>query len=128
MNTPRLNKKYQDYLFIIILALLAYWPVSFMLFSVKNDAINYFLAMRYNTSEAIQSGHFPLWSPYINLGYPLHGDMQSGTWNPVVLVLSLIRKYDIYWLQLETILTVIIAGFSFYKLLNHFNLKRAYGE
>ncbi len=124
MNTPRLNKKYQDYLFIIILALLAYWPVSFMLFSVKNDAINYFLAMRYNTSEAIQSGHFPLWSPYINLGYPLHGDMQSGTWNPVVLVLSLIRKYDIYWLQLETILTVIIAGFSFYKLLNHFNLKR----
>ena len=55
MNTSWLNRKYQDYLFIIILALLAYWPVSFMLFSVKNDAINYFLAMRYNTSEAIQS-------------------------------------------------------------------------
>lgn len=124
MNTPWINKKYQDYLFIIILALLAYWPVSFMLFSVKNDAINYFLAMRYNTSEAIQSGHFPLWSPYINLGYPLHGDMQSGTWNPVVLGLSLLRKYDIYWLQLETILTVIIAGFSFYKLLAHFKLNR----
>ncbi|HOZ68041.1 MAG TPA: hypothetical protein PLU11_03195 [Chitinophagaceae bacterium] len=118
------NKKYQDYLFIIVLALLAYWPVSFMLFSVKNDAINYFLAMRYNTSEAIQSGHFPLWSPYINLGYPLHGDMQSGTWNPVVLVMSLVRKYDIYWLQLETIITIIISGCSFYKLLSHFQLSR----
>lgn len=116
--------KYQDWIFIILLALLAYWPVSFMFFSVKNDAINYFLAMRYNTSEAIQSGHFPLWSPYINLGYPLHGDMQSGTWNPVVLVLSAIRKYDIYWLQLETIITVIIAGISFYSLLSHFKLKR----
>lgn len=111
-------------LFILFLALLAYWPVSSMMFSVKNDAINYFLAMRYNTSEAIQSGHFPLWSPYINLGYPLHGDMQSGTWNPLVLLLSVIRKYDIYWLQLETILTVIFAGLSFYKLLAHFKLKR----
>lgn len=111
-------------LFILFLALLAYWPVSSMMFSVKNDAINYFLAMRYNTSEAIQSGHFPLWSPYINLGYPVHGDMQSGTWNPLVLLLSVIRKYDIYWLQLETVLTVIIAGLSFYKLLAHFKLKR----
>ena len=124
MIGPGKNSKYLDYLFIIVLALLAYWPVSFMLFSVKNDAINYFLAMRYNTSEAIQSGHFPLWSPYINLGYPLHGDMQSGTWNPVVLVMSLVRKYDIYWLQLETIITVIIAGLSFYKLLSHFQLNR----
>ncbi len=124
MNYSGINKKYQDYLFIILLALLAYWPVSFMLFSVKNDAINYFLAMRYNTSEAIQSGHFPLWSPYINMGYPLHADMQSGTWNPVVLVLSLLRKYDIYWLQLETIITVMIAGLSFYKLLAYFKLNR----
>lgn len=124
MNATGKYVKHQDMLFIIALALLAYWPVSFMLFSVKNDAINYFLAMRYNTSEAIQSGHFPLWSPYINLGYPLHGDMQSGTWNPLVLLLSAIRKYDIYWLQLETILTVIIAGLSFYKLLAHFKLKR----
>lgn len=124
MNTTRKYVKYQDMFILIVLALLAYWPVSFMLFTVKNDAINYFLAMRYNTSEAIQSGHFPLWSPYINLGYPLHGDMQSGTWNPLVLLLSVIRKYDIYWLQLETILTVIIAGLSFYKLLAHFKLNR----
>jgi hypothetical protein len=124
MKLNRSTIKYQDFLFITGLAILAYWPVSFMIFSVKNDAINYFMAMRYNTCEAIQSGYFPLWSPYINMGYPLHADMQSGTWNPVVLVLSLIRKYDIYWLQVETILTVIIAGFSFYKLLSHFKLNR----
>ena len=70
MKLCRSTIKYQDYLFITGLAILAYWPVSFMLFSVKNDAINYFMAMRYNTSEAIQSGYFPLWSPYINMGYP----------------------------------------------------------
>jgi hypothetical protein len=124
MKLNRSTIKFQDYLFITGLAILAYWPVSFMIFSVKNDAINYFMAMRYNTSEAIQSGQFPLWSPYINMGYPVHADMQSGTWNPVVLLLSLIRKYDIYWLQVETILTVIIAGFSFHKLLSHFKLNR----
>ncbi|MBL0307641.1 MAG: hypothetical protein IPQ25_16920 [Chitinophagaceae bacterium] len=108
-----------------MLAIIAYWPVSFMIFSVKNDAINYFMALRYNTSEAIQNGIFPLWSPYINMGYPVHGDMQAGVWNPIVLLLSIFRKYDIYWLQVETIITIIISGLSMYHLLRHFKLDRA---
>lgn len=119
------NKRTQDYIFILLLAIIAYWPVSFMIFSVKNDAINYFMALRYNTSEAIQNGIFPLWSPYINMGYPVHGDMQAGVWNPIVLLLSIFRKYDIYWLQVETIITIIISGLSMYHLLRHFKLDRA---
>jgi Bacterial membrane protein YfhO len=118
------NSKLSDYFFIIMVAIIAYWPVSFMLFSVKNDAINYFLAMRYNTSEAIQHGYFPSWLPYINMGYPAHGDVQAGVWNPVVILMSFIRKYDIYWLQVETIVTIIISGIGMYHLLKHFKFKR----
>lgn len=120
---PR-SSRYADYLFILLVAVVAYWPVSTMFFSVKNDAINYFMAVRYNTSEAVQHGYFPAWMPYINMGYPAHGDVQAGVWNPVVVVLSLIRKYDVYWLQLETIITIIIAGLSMYHLLNYFKLNR----
>jgi|CXWL01.1.fsa_nt_gi hypothetical protein len=119
-----LTDRTKDYLFILLLAIIAYWPVSFMVFSVKNDAIHYFLAMRYNTSEAIQHGYFPSWTSYINMGYPLHADMQSGVWNPVVFLMSLIRKYDIYWLQAETIITIIISGISMYHLLKYFKLNR----
>ncbi len=121
----RLSTRSADYLFIVLVALVAYWPVSSMLFSVKNDAINYFMAMRHNTSEAIQHGYFPAWMPYINMGYPAHGDVQAGVWNPVVVILSLFRQYDMYWLQVETILTIIIAGFSMYHLLKYFKLKRS---
>ena len=95
-----------------------------MVLSLKNDAINYFLAVRYNVSEAIHEGFFPWWSPYINLGYPLHGDMQSGVWNPFVLLLSAIRKYDIYWLHLETVLVVYLSGVTMHRLLRHLQLER----
>ncbi len=118
------SDKTKDYLFLLLVAVIAYWPVSFMLFSVKNDAINYFLAMRYNTSEAIQYNYFPSWSAYINMGYPLHADMQSGVWNPLVFLMSLIRKYDIYWLHIETIITILLSGISMYHLLKYFKLQR----
>lgn len=118
------SDKTKDYLFLLLVAVIAYWPVSFMLFSVKNDAINYFLAMRYNTSEAIQYNYFPSWSAYINMGYPLHADMQSGVWNPLVFLMSLVRKYDIYWLHVETIITILISGISMYHLLKYFKIQR----
>ncbi|HMU47104.1 MAG TPA: YfhO family protein [Chitinophagaceae bacterium] len=118
------SRNTKDYLFLLLVAVIAYWPVSFMLLSLKNDAINYFLAMRYNVSEAIQYNYFPSWSPYINMGYPMHADMQSGVWNPLVIIMSIIRKYDIYWLHVETMITIFLSGLSMYHLLKHFRLNR----
>ncbi len=117
-------RNYQAYFFILLFAILAYWPMSLMIFSAKNDAIHYFLAMRYNTSEAIQHGIFPAWGPYINLGYPLHGDIQSGVWNPLVFLMSLVRQYDIYWLHTEIILINVIAGIGMYRLLQFLDLEK----
>ncbi|MBK8952148.1 MAG: hypothetical protein IPM85_07525 [Chitinophagaceae bacterium] len=58
------------------------------------------------------------------MGYPVHGDVQSGVWNPIVILMSLIRKYDIYWLQIETIIAIIIAGISMYHLLTYLKINR----
>jgi hypothetical protein len=124
MKTNSLFPKFKDHLLLLVFAVVIYWPVSFMVLSLKNDAINYFLPIRYNLSEAIHEGFFPWWSPYINLGYPLHGDMQSGVWNPFVLILSVIRKYDIYWLHVETLLVVYLSGISMYHLLKHLRFDR----
>lgn len=122
MRKPRYND-ISAYFFLLLITVVAYWPVSSMAFSLKNDAINYFLAMRYNTSEAIQHGYFPSWSAYINMGYPLHADMQSGVWNPFVILMSLIRQYDIYWLHIETILVIFMAGVGMYRLLRYLQIE-----
>jgi hypothetical protein len=117
-------RDYQAYLWLLLFAILAYWPMSFMMFSAKNDAIHYFLAMRYNTSEMVQHGIFPAWSPYINFGYPVHGDIQSGVWNPFVFLMSAVRHYDIYWLHTEIILINVLAGAGMFRLLRFLQLEQ----
>src|SRR5215207_8141655 len=97
------NRHYVHYLFLLSLCLLTFWPISLGLFSVKNDAIHYFLPFRYQISEAIRNGEWPFWSPYIYLGYPIAGDMQSGAWNPVVWFFSLLGRYDLTLFHVETL-------------------------
>ncbi len=102
--------------YLLIICLLCYWPLSFGVFSVKNDAIHYFLPYRFAVSEAIRNGEWPFWSPYIYLGNPIYGDMQSGAWNPVVWLFSLAGRYNITSLHAETLLYIFLAGTGMYKL------------
>jgi len=107
-------------LILLLCCLLAYWPLTFHVFSLKNDALNYFLPVRYQISEAIHFGYWPFWSPYFNLGYPLHGDMQSGVWNPFVLIFSLFGPYTLKTLQYETLLYIYLSGMGMYFLAKFF--------
>lgn len=109
---------YKNYGLLLIICLLAYWPLTFGVFSVKNDAIHYFLPYRFNISEAIRHGEMPFWSPYIYLGNPVYGDMQSGAWNPVVWIFSAIGRYDITLFHFENLLYIFLAGMGMYKLVN----------
>ena len=118
-NSLQENKvHYKNYLLLLVICLLAYWPLSFGLFSVKNDAIHYFLPYRFNINEAIRNGEFPFWSPYVYLGNPLYGDMQSGAWNPIVWLFSFIGRYDITLFHYENLLYIFLAGVGMYKLTN----------
>jgi hypothetical protein len=112
-------------LFLLLLCLLCYWPFTFGIFSAKNDNITQFLPIRFNISEALRSLHLPLWSPYIYLGYPIHGDMQGGSWNPVVWLLSLPGRYDLTSLHCEILLYIFLAGAGMYRLLSARNLSAA---
>ena len=109
---------------LIVSCVLAYWPISFFIYSLKNDALNYFLPVRFQVSEAISNGHWPFWSPYFNLGYPLHGDMQSGVWNPIVQVISLFGPYTLGTLQFETLLYVFLSGLGMFYLVKHFQIDK----
>ncbi|HMG67628.1 MAG TPA: hypothetical protein VK588_08080, partial [Chitinophagaceae bacterium] len=111
------NGKY--YVVLVLFAVIVYWPLSLNILSLKNDAITYFLPWRYHVSESLQHGYFPFWSPYLYTGLPIHADIQSGVWNPVVFMVSLFTTYDMNVLQWETVLYILIAGIGFFKL-SHF--------
>ena len=89
--------------FLLLCCLLAYWPLTFHVFSLKNDALNYFLPVRFQISESINNGHWPFWSPYFNLGYPLHADMQSGVWNPICMVVFAGRTLHAVYITVRNI-------------------------
>lgn len=107
-------------LILLFFCLVSFWPLTFHVFSLKNDALNYFLPVRHQVSEAISNGYWPFWSPYFNLGYPLHGDMQSGVWNPFVQIISLFGPYTLKTLQYETLLYIYLSGVGMFFLTDYF--------
>ena len=122
LHKPRYKSSIYYLLLFAIIVVFAYWPISFHVLSLKNDALNYFLPVRHLVSESYSQGMLPLWTPYLNLGYPLHGDMQSGVWNPIVQFISLFGPYNLYTLQIETLLYVYLSGVGMFYLLKYFNV------
>ena len=110
------NEHTKNILLLLIICLLTYWPITSGLFSSKGDSIHYFLPYRYNISQAIQHGEFPFWSPYIYLGNPVYGDMQSGAWNPFVWFFSLFSSYNISIFHVEYLIYIFLAGLGMYRL------------
>jgi hypothetical protein len=104
------------YLFFLAAAAVCLWPLSLGLLTFKNDALTYYYPVRTLISDALNNGELPLWTPYINLGYPLHADFQSGAWNPIVWILSLFTKYPLWAMHLECMFYFSIAGFGMYKI------------
>lgn len=104
---------------------MACWPLTFGVFSVKNDAIHYFLPYRFQVSEALRNGEWPFWSPYLFMGFPVYGDMQSGAWNPVVWLFSLIGRYDATLFHFENLLYVFLGGMGMHKLV-FYKVRHAY--
>ena len=117
-----LHNKYgraKDYFLLLLLTLIVYWPLSLNLLSLKNDALVQYLAYRYHLSEAIQNGYMPFWSPYLYTGFPIHADIQGMVWNPIVIGLSFISRYNMTVLQWEVLIYLYIAAVGMYRLTQH---------
>ena len=115
-----IKKDFTSLFILLCCCLIAWWPLTFDVFSLKNDALNYHLAIRYQISETISNGYLPFWTPYLNFGYPLHGDMQSGIWNPVVQIISLFGPYTLKTLQHEFLFYIYLSGAGMFFLLKYF--------
>jgi hypothetical protein len=103
-------------IFFPIVTILVLWPLSLGIYSLKNDILTYYYPVRILASDAINTNSLPLWTPYINMGYPLHGDLQSSAWNPVIWLFSLLTNYSLYGFHLEVLFYFCLAGIGFYFL------------
>jgi hypothetical protein len=108
------------FVFFTITSIVFFWPISLHLFSFKNDAITYYYPIRTLISDALNNGELPLWTPYLNMGYPIHADMQGGAWNPVIWIFSYITKYSLGAFHTEFLLYITLAGVGFYYLCKEF--------
>ena len=98
-----------------------FWPISLEIFTFKNDALTYYYPIRTLISDALHNTELPLWTPFINMGYPLHADMQSGAWNPIIWIIGFFTNYSLAAFHYEMLLYLSVAGIGFYYL------GRAYG-
>lgn len=108
------------FLFFTITSIVFFWPISLHLFSFKNDAITYYYPLRTLISDALNNGELPLWTPYLNMGYPIHADMQSGSWNPIIWIFSFFTKYSLGAFHTEFLFYITFAGVGFYYLCKEF--------
>ena len=92
------------------------WPVSLQLFTFKNDALTYYYPVRTLIADTLRNGELPLWTPFINMGYPLHADMQSGAWNPLLWLIGLVSNYGLGAFHIELLLYMAMSGVGVYYL------------
>lgn len=114
-------KKNNHLIFIFFVVLLGLWQVSFLVNSLKWDLIDVVFPFRYYFSEAIQSGYFPFWNPYLQTGTPFFADLQAPTFYPELLFVSLFTGYGIYTMHILFVLYVFIAAVGMFHLSYHFN-------
>src|SRR5512140_489285 len=110
MQIPRFFKS--PVFIILAIAILAFWPISFLIYTFKWDMLDVVLPFRYFAGECIQNGVFPLWNPYQLTGSPIYADMQYPLWSPEVWLVGLTTGYSIYVLHFLFILYIFLAGYG----------------
>ncbi|MCC6938322.1 MAG: hypothetical protein IT226_08885 [Flavobacteriales bacterium] len=99
------------WLVITLAVLLTYWPLASFQYSVSHgDTLNCWLPWRAFITQCLNDGHFPLWNPHQQFGYPMHADLQGPTWYIESLAIGGTIGHSIYTLQALFLLYLIIGG------------------
>ncbi len=103
-------KQFVSYILLIIIPLLAFFPVTAGLHPLVHDIITTAFPWRFFTGECLRHQMLPLWNPYQHLGYPIHADPQSGAWYLPVWIVGSLAGYDFYTLSFEFLGHIVLAG------------------
>ncbi len=113
-------RKYRLHLGLVVLVLLAFWPITSGLYLPKWDNVDCYLPYRYFVHFSYENGQLPLWNPFQHLGYPAYSDLQNGLYNPIVWLIHLIGNYDTLSVSIELSFYWLIGAFGAFKFMRLF--------
>lgn len=116
------QSRYIDYLIIAIVVIIGYWQVSLYQYTIKCDAALLSLPWKKFVSDSLRNGYFPIWNPYINLGWTQ--GMEPSSWYYPSWIFALFGKYRLSYLHTEITLHLILGAIGMYKLLSRLKLDR----
>lgn len=109
--------------FYCIILLVCFHPLVLGHATLKWDAFRLWLPWKHFIVEELFNGTLPLWNPFMNNGFPQHGDTM--TWYPVSWIIGgVFGGYNLSALNTEYLLHLFLAGFGFYSFSNTFNSSR----
>jgi hypothetical protein len=90
MNLKKLITKFLPHSFLLLVCSVIFWKyLLFKEYLIFGDLRYITYPLRILHYESLKSGSLPLWSPYIQMGFPLLAEGQIGTFYPFNLLLSL---------------------------------------
>ncbi|MBI5020621.1 MAG: YfhO family protein [Ignavibacteriales bacterium] len=90
-----------------------------------DDFLYQYYPYRNFSAVSLSGGELPLWNPYTFSGSPFQADIQSAVFYIPNLILTLFvagGKLNFYWLEIQIIIHMMIAGVSIYFLAKEFGL------
>lgn len=109
---------------LLLLVLVAFWPITSGIYLPKWDNIDCYLPYRYFVHFSYENGQLPLWNPFQYLGYPAYSDLQNGLYNPIVWLIHLIGNYDTLSVSIELTFYWIVGAFGAFKFMRLFTPNR----
>jgi hypothetical protein len=100
---------------------------------LDGDFTHHFLPFSLFQQQTLREGQLPIWNPYTYAGHPFLADTQAAVFYPVSnLVLALTWPWAspgprLYFLQVEAILHIALAGFFVYLLVRDLTGSRPAG-
>ncbi|HEV2480068.1 MAG TPA: hypothetical protein VGS79_10385, partial [Puia sp.] len=114
-TNSKTRKDLQHCLLLGLFLVVAYLPLSSLLFAVKNDALTENFPPKYFFSAALRAGHWPLWNPYMNFGLPMYADPGFAFWHPLTWLFGALG-YNIWTLSVEILVYIWLGGIFMYFL------------
>lgn len=128
------RRNLQALLLFLGLAAFFYAPVLLGLRTFPDgDFTHHFLPFSLFLQQEMQNARLPVWNPYTYSGHPFLADVQAAVFYPVGgLLLTLTLPFDgaaarLYFLQVEAILQVALAGFFTYLLVERLTQRQDAG-
>lgn len=120
MKQALMKKIFSPYVILLLLVIAANWQLVFLYRGLQWDMMNFWLPWRHYVSECYNNGIIPLWDPYTQGGYPVHGDLQGPAYSPEALLINFLFGQNVYVLNYCVVFYLYVSAVGMYKLTKFF--------